>query len=316
MQNNIRCLILMLALAAGLTTPKAQADGGLFPRRNLWQQERERALINEPAQKAAIFYDGGQERLIISPSYQGPAGDFAWVVPVPARPQVKILKGALFHELERIVEPAPPPMVRGNSQLRSEAKAMARPPVIVLERKTVGAYDVSVLLATDPNALRKWLDTNGYALTPNAERPLAEYVREQWTFVACRVKAPANAHGLQSGTMAPLSLTFPTPRIVYPMRLSAVNPRPFALLLYLLRRPGSASPHLDAWPGTRPPSLRTAHVNLLADAYGTYPTLASLGVPTLDILWLRGTVAPQDCTRDYLWTLGAVPPTYDPRARR
>ncbi|MDQ2687517.1 MAG: DUF2330 domain-containing protein, partial [Armatimonadota bacterium] len=93
MNRNAGMLLAALALAA----QTAHADGGLFPRRPPPNSNRERTFITEPAQKAAVIYQNGRERLIISPSYQGPPGDFAWVVPVPSRPQVKILRGALFH---------------------------------------------------------------------------------------------------------------------------------------------------------------------------------------------------------------------------
>ncbi len=290
-----------LALALALVPQGARADGGYFPTAERWKQNRERALINEPAQKAAVFYRNGREQLIISPSYQGPPGGFAWVVPVPRRPQVKVLGGALFHELARVVEPAPP-VVRRKGVEEAGAAATKGRAVTVLERETVGAYDVSVLAATEGGALQEWLAHNGYALPGVAQRPLAEYVRERWTFVACRVKTPAIARGLQQGTLAPLSLTFPTPAVVYPMRLSSVNPRPFRLLLYLLRPSASDQPAPQTWPGTRPPALRAASVSP-SDAPGGYPTLAGFDAMALNILWTETTVAPQDCTRDYVWRL-------------
>ena len=129
----------LLVLALALVPQGAYPDGLMLPRQTSWEQQRERALINEPAQKAVVFFRGGREQLIISPSYQGPAGDFAWVVPVPSRPQVKILHGALFHELARIVEPAPPPATGVMMRSKASAAAPPRPRVVVLERKTVGA---------------------------------------------------------------------------------------------------------------------------------------------------------------------------------
>lgn len=288
-----------LTLALALVPQGARPDGAYFPTLTQWKQGRERALISEPAQKAVVFYRGGREQLIISPSYQGPPGGFAWVVPVPTRPQVRVLRGALFHELARVVEPRPPALSRRVTKAVGAPAPMGRA-VTVLERETVGAYDVSVLSATDGGALQTWLARNGYALPGVARRPLAEYVRERWTFVACRVKTPAIARGLGQGTLAPLSLTFPCPGPIYPMRLSSVNPRPFRLLLYLLRAPDGDNPVALSWPGPRPPYLRAASISP-SDAPGLYPTLAGFDVKTLNILWTETTVAPQDCTRDYVW---------------
>lgn len=297
MNKSVALFALALALAPQATRP----DGCYFPRQEQWKRQRERALISEPAQKAAIFYRGGREQLIISPSYQGPPGGFAWVVPVPHRPQVKVLGGALFHEMARVVEPAPPPAM-SRARRTGETAASAGPPVTVLERETVGAYDVSVLAATDGGALQAWLAHNRYALPDAARRPLAEYVREKWTFVACRIKAPKTAPGLQRGTLAPLSLTFPAPTLVYPMRLSSVSPRPFRLVLYLLCTPGAGRPVLKTWPGPRRLDLRAAPA-LPGNAPDVYPTLSGLGARGLSVQWAGTTVAPRDCTRDYVWSL-------------
>jgi len=293
--NRKACIILG---ALALWPHPARADGGFFPRREAWKEQRERALITEPAQKAALLFQNGREQLIISPGYQGPPGDFAWVVPVPSRPQVKILHGALFHELARIVEPAPPRRFAPEAAKAAGGGGM-RASVIVLERKTVGAYDVSVLSATDGGALAKWLDRNGYFMPPRAIRPLAGYVREKWTFVACRIKLPANARGLQRGELAPLSLTFATPKPVYPMRLSAINPAPFSLLLYLLLPGGMTRPALLTWPGAFPQGRFASVPGNGGDA--PHPTLDGLHANIQHILWTKTNIAPQDCTRDYVW---------------
>ena len=114
----VKVKLLLTVLLFRLTVPVAFGDGCLIARQDFvpvtGQQNsrlagREVRLITEPAQKAAIVYDRGSEQLIISPSFSGSARDVAWVVPVPSRPQVKILSGALFHELAQIVEPIPLP---------------------------------------------------------------------------------------------------------------------------------------------------------------------------------------------------------------
>lgn len=294
---NAKVWVLLGALALAAQT--ARADGALFPRKDAWQEQRERALITEPAQKAALIYSHGREQLIISPSFSGPPGDFAWVVPVPSRPQVKILHGALFHELARIVEPPPPVRVYTPDGGARAPGPPHRRPVVLLERKTVGAYDVSILSATDGGALQQWLDRNGYALPTRARRPLAQYVHERWTFVACRVKQPANARGLQQGVLAPLSLTFASPNLVYPMRLSAINPTRFDLLLYMLLPRGAEIPTLRQSPGASPQGRRA--LVSPSGGFSPYRTLDGLHANTGQIVWFKTAVAPQDCTRDYVW---------------
>ncbi len=67
-------------------------------------------MINEPEQKAAIFFSHGTEKLMVSPSYDGATEKFAWIIPVPARPKVEIVDGAIFHELAALTTPVPASM--------------------------------------------------------------------------------------------------------------------------------------------------------------------------------------------------------------
>ena len=294
------CLTIVFARAA-------HADGCMFPRQEDWKRLRERALINEVDQKAVVMFRDGKEDLIISPSFQGEAAGFAWVVPVPTRPQVAIVKGALFHELAELVMPRPP-VVAHRETARAAAPAR-KSAVQVLERKTVGAYDVSVLSATDGQALVKWLTANRYYLPQKAVRPIQGYVKDKWTFVACRIKAPQSARGLRSGTLAPLRLTFATRRPVYPMRLSQVNPESFKVLLYVLL------PTRDYGIGTR---LQTVHQPVTGP--GSYyrqaargisvqknqtrfTTLARLNREEMRVFLGRGQFRPGDCVRDFVWSL-------------
>ena len=294
---------ILLALAATFAFVAlplaAHTDGAFFPSNREWRQRRERSLINEPDQKALIVFRNGLEDLIISPSYQGDIHDFAWVVPVPDRPKVQVLTGAPFHELARLVEPEPPR--RYPSRTSMEAKG-AMGGVRVLERKTVGDYDVSVLAATDARALTKWLARNDYHLPDRAEEPIRAYVREGWTFVASRIKTPRlqTSEGLQSGTLSPLRLTFAATRPVYPMRLSSVNPAPFRTLVYVaLPRLGDS--YLEWVKGAEGTRQRFRHTSLPEGSRYAYPTLSKLSASGLEVFWSQQTVTPKQCSQDWVW---------------
>lgn len=303
--------VFILACALLFVPQMACCDGMMVPSQSAWKAQRERALINEPEQKAVVYFENGQEQLIISPSYQGRSENFAWVVPVPNRPQVKIIHGELFHELARIVQPKPP-LTGGLSGATGGGIAAA--PVELLERKTVGAYDVSVLAASDSNALKRWLDQNGYVLPEAAQQAMTGYVEEKWTFVACRIKLPQRTSGLQKGVLAPLCLTFATQQPVYPMRLSTINPAPFDLLLYLILPEREsllqslASVRLTGWPG-HPLSIsdrgsRPLDRFLAVDGRSEdTPTLAALHAGRLRMFWIDTKIAPADCTSDYVWSV-------------
>jgi len=294
-------------LLAGLTIAailpvNGRTDGCYMPPESEWRKQRERSLILEPDQKALIFFDRGREQLIISPNYAGQSSDFAWVVPVPARPKVEILKGAPFHELARLVEP--PPM-RKSTMAMGGRFAPPAASVTVIERKTVGDYDVSVLSATDSRALMNWLAENHYHLPPKAEAPMKAYVRDGWTFVASKIRLNDHASGLKTGTLTPLKLTFDTQHPMYPMRLTAASAQPFTLLLYIAEpnRPGLGPLEPMSQPLPRKDSLDGAYATqILTPAMrASFPTLAKLSPAGLHVTWLRRNMRPEQCVRDYVW---------------
>lgn len=303
MSRHSAALLFLLAVFSSLGI--AHADGVMIVTEEMWRRNRERAMINEPEQKAVVFYSKGSEQLIISPSYEGPASSFAWVIPVPARPKVEILKGAIFHELAKLVMPKRPP-TKGS---RDAATLSAPAGVSVLERKTVGAYDVSVLSATDSKALMKWLATNKYHMPPVAAAPVSSYIRDGWTFVACRVKAPASSKGLQTGTLAPIRLTFKTNNPVCPLRISSANPKAFSLLVYLVLPTAEIGDKQRIPVAGIPQEYATALTVRHAVASGhfwkrkSFPTLAGLYKGELQVYVERHYPRPEDCKADIVWTV-------------
>lgn len=309
--DRTKAVLLAVTVGAAILPTWARTDGCFMPSEQQWRKRRERSLILEPDQKALIYFENRREQLVISPNYAGDATNFAWVVPVPSRPKVEILKGAPFHELARLIEPPPPATAR---RMEGGAKSASAPSgVAVLERKTVGDYDVSVLSATDEKALRHWLDDNHYHVPPNAEAPIRTYIGEGWTFVACKIRVNDTANGLKSGTLTPLRLTFAAPHPIYPMRMSAASAQPFTVLLYvaepLSQGRGSLLPISEPTVGRlgvsnpRASVYRTyASQTLPATIRDAYPTLAKLSPSGLQITWLREQFRPEQCDHDFIWT--------------
>jgi hypothetical protein len=283
---------------------RVTADGCFMPSDRDWKKHREAAYITEPEQKAAIYFHYGVEDLIISPSYKGRCSDFAWVVPVPSRPKVEIVHGALFHELAKITIPNAQAFPSAKKDMEYEKRSIPST-VTVLEEKTVGAYHVTVLSATDAGALQNWLATNHYHLPIAAIKPMQEYVKEGWTFVASRIKDEFSGEGLRTGTLSPLRLTFAAERPVYPMRISAANPTPFKVLVYLLFRPGEFENNSGvlktiSHPTQGPTTAR--HVANLGSGISRYPTLARLNREGMTIfVHETGDIPPSASTRDYVW---------------
>jgi hypothetical protein len=72
--------------------PAALADGKVF--RDIFAQK-----IETPNQEALISFDEGIERLVIETSVLGPGTNFAWVLPLPAPPEIKAVSEGFFTNL-------------------------------------------------------------------------------------------------------------------------------------------------------------------------------------------------------------------------
>jgi hypothetical protein len=141
--------------------------------------------VRQPNQKALLWLENGRETLILQVKYEGAAGDFGWVVPVPGRPKIDTAPSELFYELAVVTQPivlrAGAAMWRGAGPVGAATEG-----VEVVERVQVGPYDATVLAATDEGSLANWLREHGYQMPPRAEEPLASYVERGWHYVALR----------------------------------------------------------------------------------------------------------------------------------
>jgi hypothetical protein len=190
-----------------------------------------------PGQRAVLIYRDGHEDLVISIDLDVRSApqvpDMAWVIPVPALPEIHVTNGALFDELDRLSAPEIIYQPEGQGARSSGTSAPApTPSVEVLERNQVGIYDVAVLASQEGNALRDWLRTEGFGI-PGAVQPVLDaYLAEQWVFVAMRIAPDADQSEISSSP--PIWLSFDAAQMVYPMRLTGVRTTSLALRLYVL----------------------------------------------------------------------------------
>jgi len=222
------CAFLAGVLLAVVAWRQAQADGCFVWRRG--------ADLNEPSQKAVLLWRGGRETLVLQVKYEGPAEDFAWIVPLPARPEVTAIKPkkAPFEELSLYTQRRRKWGYRGAGRPAAEGLDAVQ----VLERKIVGVYDVAVLAAADPKALSDWLNRNGYAFPPHRTDVLEHYTKKKWVYVAMRIDRKAlgtdRVKKLRVGELQPIRFIFPAKEMVYPLRISSVNAGRTEVLLYVL----------------------------------------------------------------------------------
>ncbi|MEK9200734.1 MAG: DUF2330 domain-containing protein, partial [Patescibacteria group bacterium] len=118
--------------------------------------------VKQVQQKAVIWWDGKTETLIESVTYSGNPREFAWIIPVPNKPEVEEATDELFSALESLTNPtavAMPEYGRGDLMIQNPSLDSG---VRVIETKKIDIYYLTVLTAQDCNELRKWLTTNGY----------------------------------------------------------------------------------------------------------------------------------------------------------
>ena len=210
--------VLLIALILLFTPIVALADGMIIPRPNY--------KISETDQKAVIWHDGKTETLIVSITFKGDSSEFAWIIPVPAKPDVEAGVDELFVSLDQLTRPVyskTEPLPFGSLGLGT--KEAERTTVTVIETKKVDIYDIAVLTAKDTSDLRKWLEDNGYTYPENREHLLKSYVNKDWYFVAAKVSTEnlPLSYGLRTGHATPLKITFESEKIIYPLKISGME---------------------------------------------------------------------------------------------
>ncbi|AEN09734.1 MULTISPECIES: DUF2330 domain-containing protein [unclassified Streptomyces] len=235
-----RVLSLLLILAAlqlgSLVAPAyACGCGAMVP------SERSRIAVGQ--ETSVVHWDGRTEQIVMRLTVRGDAREAAWIMPVPHRASVELGDAALFDELAEITAPVRETRhhfwPRDGDWPFAERDGAGAPapgaaaPVGVVDRRRLGPFDVARLTATDPEALRTWLEGNGFALPGPLEAALRTYVDQGWEYVAVRL-APEEAGAVLTGALDPLRLRFASDRPVYPMRLSRLARTAQSLGLYVI----------------------------------------------------------------------------------
>lgn len=206
--------------------------------------------VSSPHQKAVIIQpDPATEILLLQTTYQGPAAEFAWVIPVPGLPAeedvFRVGEGIIPWILDETA-----PQVHSQITVQKTAgldalgygvagmtvdDAMAPPPggmegiadaVTVHARMEVGDYDAAVLSSRRADALTTWLRENGYHIPDGSDDVVAHYVGKGWYFVALKVLPKLAADHPVMTDMHPIGIRFRTDRLVFPLRISRLSAPP------------------------------------------------------------------------------------------
>ncbi|MEU2114538.1 DUF2330 domain-containing protein [Streptomyces sp. NPDC016459] len=231
-------IVALLALQLGSLVAPAYACGcgAMIPTRS----ER----IGVDREESAVRWDGRTETVVMRFAVHGNARRAAWIMPVPSRAGVTLGDPELFDALERLTQPEQRdrfyfwpreddwPFAHDYGD-GAGAPAPGTGGVGVVGRERLGPFDVARLTATDPEALGDWLRSNGFELPDRLTGALQPYVDRKWEYVAVRL-APEEKDAVLGGELTPLRITFASPELVYPMRLSRLAATAQTLGLHIL----------------------------------------------------------------------------------
>lgn len=189
--------------------------------------------------RAFIAWDGLTETLVIDPQLRGTASEFGLALAFPGRPEVREAPKEVFSELEEHTRPRerPRPPTRGEGASPPGAGFVeALPPVEVLEVKEVAEFTVSILTATDAQALVGWLREHGYTFTDQDVENFNFYVRRGGAYFAALKINPQRAGDIGEGYgLSPIEFSFPNLiKPVLPLRLARDDDPKQDLTLYTL----------------------------------------------------------------------------------
>ncbi|MBI4434216.1 DUF2330 domain-containing protein [Candidatus Uhrbacteria bacterium] len=188
--------------------------------------------------RAFIAWDGLTETLVIDPQLRGTAQEFGLVLAFPGRPEASEAPPDLFAELAGYTRPRerPQPPTRGWGAAAPDAGPEALPPVEVLEVKDVAEFTVTILRASDSQALVDWLREQRYAFADQDVENFDYYVQRGDAFFAALKINPQRAGDLGDGYgLSPIEFSFPNLlQPVLPLRLARDRDPAQELTLYTL----------------------------------------------------------------------------------
>lgn len=251
-----------------------------------------------PYQRAAIFFDEGEQTLILQSQYEIPNQSentaLAWIVPLPSVPEIESTDADLierypFLYLDIMTAPkttsvlgilmigfaflwlacliaAPTLLILTffikNEGFRKFTERVTTPVAIitfvglflffgsfffasagksatsveVIKSKKAGIHDVRVIKAESAGDLIEWFNRYGFQSGPEDKEAIQAYIDRGWCFVASRIEHisdPQDPSKVSNHLLAPLILTFKTPRPVYPTALTATGGYDTEILIYL-----------------------------------------------------------------------------------
>jgi uncharacterized protein (TIGR03382 family) len=221
-------MAVMVGVAALAPAP-AHACGGTFCDGSLPTP----MPVDQTGEDILFVRDGAEIEAHVRIQYSGEAERFAWLVPLPAVPEVSVGSEPLFAAIARATIPVwsttldyenpedspfgggcPP---GGCLDLSSDT---GDPPPDLLVDEIVGAFEVVVLDADNVASVLEFFDQNEYAYLPDASAVIQSYLDQGMLIAAVKLTTNASANEIH-----PLVFRFVSDEPCVPIRLTAVAAR-------------------------------------------------------------------------------------------
>jgi hypothetical protein len=243
------------------------------------------ATMNHEA--ALVHWDGSTENIVMQLALSASTDNVALVVPTPTPATVVAADKGTFAELESLTAPEIKKRrhFKLGSVLAASAPHAAAPTGApnVVSQVHLGPLEATTLAGGDLAGLRKWLADNGYAIRPAVSAALDPYVRDSWSFVAMRLTSTSP----MVGGLKPVRMTFQSPRLVYPMRLSVAAAAAQRVTIFTLTDHRQQRTDADAsgqtsqiqFAGNVSSAARDPLLRELAGNHGAYLTKVQIEIP-------------------------------------
>lgn len=205
--------------------------------------------VDQSGENILFVIKDGYVEAHIQIQYTGDPQSFAWLVPVPAMPEVSVGSQQLFVNLLNATVPTFAlnttfefcsddgtrtrsggcGFAMGGSSdsgngvafdgvgADASADGGATPSSIAAIKESVGAFDVTVLQPTQADEVTSWLQTNGFLQSPDAPPILQDYINRGHVFVAVKLHPGAGVDEIH-----PLVVRYAGSEPCIPLKLTAI----------------------------------------------------------------------------------------------
>jgi hypothetical protein len=197
----------------------AAACGGCFVPSEAVTQVTGHRMVLSLSQERTTLYDQIE--------YEGSPESFAWVLPIKGVADIGLLPDLVFQTLDdnskiRIQAPPPPcapcDNLGASASVGSSASTTGGGGVTIVAQEVVGPYETVQLSAEDPAALTDWLKGHGYQIPASIEPVIADYIKQQFGFLAMKL-----VPGAAIDKMQPVSISTPGASPALPLRMVAAG---------------------------------------------------------------------------------------------